>query len=88
MKQPLADSVAPLYLKLEVIAADVPPSFAVRHMCRVADRIGIMVEAEVNGISVNVWPDTNEDRMAEQYDEAVRRKVKWVGSNAIPAAAS
>lgn len=66
------EDTAPLLLRIESIAADVPPDNAVKHMCRVATRIGITVQCEINGVSVYIHPGSDENLAAENYVRAVR----------------
>jgi hypothetical protein len=68
------------------MASSTPPEHAVRHLCRLADRVGIWVKSEVNGIEVFVAPGTNENSMARHYQTAADRKAKFVSTNVIPAA--
>lgn len=76
--------MSPLFLRVDHVAADLPPSYAVKHMCRLADKMGIMICCEVNQIDVSVFPGTNEDVMAERYDKALLKGAKWLSSNASP----
>ncbi len=76
--------MSPLFLRVDHVAADMPPSHAVKHMCRLADRMGLMVCCEVNGVDVSVHPETNENVMMDRYDRALEKNAKWVTSNMSP----
>lgn len=77
--------LAPLYMKVETMASSCLPTDAVKHLCRLADKVGIWVKSEVNGVEVFVPPGTDENMMSLQYQTAVERRAKFVSPNVIPA---
>lgn len=79
-----SDATAPFYLKLEVFASASSPPDAVRHLCKIADRLGLTVETRISGITVQAYPGTKGDWMAERFEEAQRRGVKWMSPTVLP----
>ena len=56
-----------LYLELKTIAIDSDPRKAVRQTVEVADRIGISVHAEINGVVVCAYPGDNADHLVSEW---------------------
>lgn len=61
-------------LRLELFAgADIRD--AASEMCQLADRIGVMCEAQFNGVKLWARPGDNPLRLVEVYDEQLQSKL-------------
>lgn len=59
-----------LYLELKTAALDADPKNAVRQSVDVANRIGIPVHVEINGVMVWAYPGDNAELLAVEWERS------------------
>lgn len=68
----------PFILKLEAVASGMSPEDAAVSLVDIANRLDLMVQAEINKIKVSVSPGADSFKIKAAYLEARDRKLKFI----------
>ena len=73
-----------LYLNLESGASPNPTEEDIVQLVVIAKRVGVCTKANINGIDVLAFPNTDPERLVRNWRVALERGASFVAENVIP----